>query len=65
MQEKVLKLNEYLEISAGDYHDGITIFIAESDGPMVAIPLEDWERMIAWWQKVYPEMLREKLEERE
>jgi len=62
MQEKVFKINEGLEISAGEFPSGICIFIAEG-GDQVAINITEWERMIAWWEKTSPEMLREKLEE--
>ena len=62
MQEKVLKINEGLEISAGEFPDWINIYITQY-GRQVCLMLSDWEKMIAWWEKTYPEMLREKLEE--
>ena len=62
MQEKILKINSNLEISAAEFSDGINIYITEY-GRQVCLMLSEWEKMIAWWEKTYPEMLREKLEE--
>lgn len=58
MKQRVLKLNEGLEIIAEVFPSGICISISEG-GDQVSINIGEWKRMIDWWHVTYGEMLQE------